>query len=205
MEVVEPPAGVWVHPGVDAGRSAIEGDGLFARQHIDAGAVVVRLGGRLVSSTELDLLLARASAEPGGGYVDTVTVYDDGHLVLPRDTAAHWCNHSCDPNLWHVGPYDIAARRPIRAGDELTIDYGTNSGAAGFRMPCRCGSPGCRGEVTSNDWRRCDLQDRYRGHWTPALQSRIDSAGSADSAGRRSFREASGVDTCDGPETRPDE
>jgi hypothetical protein len=73
-----------------------------------------------------------------------------------------------------VGPYEIAARRPIRAGDELTVDYATHSGAAGFRMPCRCGSAGCRGEVTSDDWRRPDLQARYRSHWTPMLAARID-------------------------------
>jgi hypothetical protein len=202
MEVVEPPAGVWVHPGVGAGRSAIEGHGLFARQQLDVGVVVVRLGGRLVSSAELNVLLASSSGESGTGYVDTIAVYDDRHLVLPRGTAAHWCNHSCDPNLWHVGPYDLVTRRPIRAGEELTIDYGTNSGAAGFRMRCRCGSPGCRSEITSNDWRRPDLQDRYRGHWTPALQSQIDRAGGG---GDRCFRAASGVDTCDGSDPVRDE
>lgn len=172
--LADPPPAVWVHPAIVRDRSSIDGDGLFARQDLDAGAVVVRLGGRLVSSTELDVLLAHAPAESEGGYVDTITVYDDAHLVLPPGTAAHWCNHSCDPSLWHVGPYEIAARRPIRVGDELTIDYATHSGAAGFRMRCRCGSPSCRAEITSNDWQRPDLRDRYQGHWTPALQTRID-------------------------------
>jgi predicted kinase len=46
-----PPADVWVHPGVTRGRSTVDGDGLFAGQDLDAGTVVVRLGGRLVSST----------------------------------------------------------------------------------------------------------------------------------------------------------
>jgi uncharacterized protein len=170
----DPPPTVWVHPGVARDRSAIDGEGLFARQDLDVGTVVVRLGGRLVSSTELDALLSTASTEPNGSYVDTITVYEDAHLVLPPGTAAHWCNHSCEPNLWHVGPYAIAARRPIRAGEELTVDYATNSGAAGFRMRCSCGSPGCRGEITSDDWQRPDLQARYYGHWTPALQARID-------------------------------
>jgi len=167
-----PPAAVWVHPGLGRGRSRIDGDGLFARQDLDAGLLVVRLGGRLVSSSELEALLA--AVDPNDRYVDTITVDDDAHLVLPAGTAAHWCNHGCDPNLWHTGPYDIATRRPVRAGDELILDYGTNSGAAGFRMPCRCASPGCRGEVTSDDWRRPELQARYQGHWTPVLQSRID-------------------------------
>jgi uncharacterized protein len=170
----DPPATVWVHPGVARDRSAIEGDGLFARQDLDVGTVVVRLGGRLMGSAELDALLGTASDESDGSYVDTITVYEDAHLVLPPGTAAHWCNHSCKPNLWHVGPYAIATRRPIRSGEELTVDYASHSGAAGFRMRCRCGEPGCRGEITSDDWRRPDLQARYQGHWTPALQARID-------------------------------
>lgn len=171
-----PPAAVWVHPGVGRGRSPIDGEGLFARQDLDAGVLVLRLGGRFVSSSELEALLADAgaAADPNHRYVDTITVHDDGHLVLPAGTTAHWCNHSCDPRLWHTGPYDIATRRSIRTGEELTIDYGTNSGAAGFRMPCRCGSSGCRGVVTGDDWRRPELQARYQRHWTPALQARID-------------------------------
>jgi hypothetical protein len=154
-------------------RSSIAGDGLVAGADIDAGTVVVRLGGRLVTSAELDALLAPPARGDPAGYVDTITVYEDRHLVLPPRTLAHWVNHSCDPNLWHVGPYEIAARRRIHAGEELTLDYGTNSGAAGFRMPCACGSPICRKVVTSDDWRRPDLQERYRGHWTPALAARI--------------------------------
>jgi hypothetical protein len=110
-----PPADVWVHPGVGRGRSLIDGEGLFARHDLDAGVLVVRLGGRLVSSGELEALLA--AADPSDGYVDTITVCDDAHLVLPAGTTAHWCNHGCDPNLWHTGPYDIATRRPIQAGD----------------------------------------------------------------------------------------
>jgi hypothetical protein len=27
------------------------------------------------------------------------------HLVLPPDTLIHYGNHSCDPTMWHVGPY----------------------------------------------------------------------------------------------------
>jgi hypothetical protein len=62
----------------------------------------------------------------------------------------------------------------VTAGEEATIDYGTVSGAEGFRMACRCGAAACRGEVTSADWRRVEFQERYRGHWVPALQKRID-------------------------------
>lgn len=134
----------------------------------------MRLGGRLVASAELEVLIAAAESDPGAAYVDTITVYDDLHLVMPLGSMAHFANHSCDPTLWHVGPYDLAARRHVRAGEELTVDYGTNSGADGFVMDCRCGAATCRGRVTSEDWRRPELRARYEDHWTPALQMHIE-------------------------------
>ena len=156
--------------------SSIEGRGLFAIDALPAGTLVLRLGGRLVDSSELAALIAAQEADPRLPYVDTITVVEDRHLVLPPGTAAHFVNHSCEPNLGQRGAYDVVARRDIDAGEELTIDYATHSGADGFDMPCDCGTPRCRGRITSDDWRIPDLQRRHAGHWTPALQARIDGA-----------------------------
>lgn len=163
----------WLHEKLAIQESAIEGKGLFATEDLPADLVVIRLAGRLVSSLELASLIDRAKADPSAAYVDTLTIYEDVHLVLPPATKVHFGNHSCDPNLWHVGPYDIATRRRVAAGEELTIDYGTQSGASGFSMTCHCGSPHCRSVISSNDWRLRYLQDRYRNHWVPALEERI--------------------------------
>jgi hypothetical protein len=171
-EQQEPPPDIWVHDKVTVARSTIEGDGLFAADDLVAGTVLIRLAGRLVSSAELVEIMA-ASALSDGPYIDTITVYDDRHLVLRSGSLVHYGNHSCEPNMWHVGPYEIALRRDVGGGEELTIDYGTNSGASGFALPCHCLSSLCRGEVTSEDWRRPELQERYRGHWVPALEDRI--------------------------------
>jgi uncharacterized protein len=40
-------------------------------------------------------------------------------------------------------------------------------------MPCRCGAPACRAEITGGDWRRLDLQAAYGEHWTPMLLRRM--------------------------------
>ena len=170
-----PPADVWIDDRLVVRDSPIEGRGLFFTEAFLVGTTVLRLGGRLVSSSELDALLRRADSEPASPYVDTIAVYGDAHLVLPPSTPIHFGNHSCDPTLWHVGPYELATRRDVEAGEEVTIDYGTTSGAEGFSLSCRCGAAVCRGEVTSADWKRSELQDRYRGHWVPALQEQIDS------------------------------
>jgi hypothetical protein len=133
----------------------------------------LRLGGRLVSTAELDALIATANADPDAPYVDTTTVDEGTHLVMPPRTVAHFANHSCDPNLWHDGAFEVVARRDIATGEELTVDYATSAGAAGLAMRCKCGTGSCRGEVTSDDWRIPLLQERYAGHWVPALAARI--------------------------------
>ena len=153
---------------VAVAESTISGRGLFATSTLAEGDLVIRLGGRLVSDQDLEQLL-----DTSPEYVDTLTVYEGRHLVLPSGTPIHYGNHSCDPNLWHVGPYQIVARRQIEGGEELTIDYGTQSGAPGFSMVCTCEAVGCRAQITSEDWRLPALQSRYEGHWTPALAELI--------------------------------
>ena len=37
------------------------------------------------------------------------------------------------------------SRRGIRKGEELTLDYKLDPKT--FRIPCRCGSPKCRGAI----------------------------------------------------------
>jgi hypothetical protein len=168
-----PPESIWVHSHVAVRDSDIEGEGLFATEELAADIIVLRMSGRLVSNSELAHLIAYANADPSHVYVDTLTIYEDAHLVLPPGSTAHFGNHSCDPTMWHVGPYEIATRRVLKVNEELTIDYGTQSGAGGFSMACRCNSALCRGLVSSNDWRLPALQERYWHHWVPVLEARI--------------------------------
>ncbi len=164
----------WLHRDVGVGPSAIAGRGLFATAPITAGTIVSRLGGRLVSTAALRDLLAAAARDPRRPYVDCVTVDADRHLVLPPGRRSGLGNHGCDPNLWWAGPYELAARRDIAPGEELTNDYATSTGEADFVMTCSCGSGQCRSVVTGSDWRRPDLRARYGPHWVPALRVRIE-------------------------------
>lgn len=173
-EVPAPPTECWLHPAVTVRASRIEGRGLIATADLAEGTVVARLGGRLVDAAEMRRLVADA-----GAYVDTITVLADGHLVLPPRQPVGFGNHSCDPTLWHSDAYTLTARRDIATGDEVTVDYATQTADPGFVMTCRCGSGLCRGTVTGEDWRRPDLQERYVGHWVPALLELIQLAGAS--------------------------
>ena len=130
---------------------------------------MARLGGRLVSEIELRDLFASSSS-----YVDTITVMPDVHLVLPGRQPIGFGNHSCDPALWHTDAFTLTARRGIGTGDEVTVDYATQTADPDFTMECRCGSALCRGTATGDDWRRPELQRRYAEHWVPALRRLID-------------------------------
>jgi uncharacterized protein len=166
----DPPRDVWTHASVQVQRSPIAGDGLFATTRIDADQVVIRLGGRLVSTAELHRLFADAGDDDS---IDTFAVGDDTHIVLPRATTAHYGNHSCEPNIWPISSYELATMRAVGPGDELTIDYGLISDDTAFRMECTCSTASCRSVITGEDWRQPELQHRYAGHWPPGLQLKI--------------------------------
>jgi uncharacterized protein len=161
----------WSHPGVQRQTSAIDGDGLFAIADLPAGTIVAKLGGRRVDDVELAHLFAEADA--AGTYVDTIMLDDDVNLVLAPDQLVHYGNHSCDPSMWHIDPTTIATRRDVLAGEELTIDYATQTIHPEFELDCKCGSAICRGTVTGVDWTDPEWRRRYRGHVVPAVEQAI--------------------------------
>lgn len=59
-----------------------------------------------------------------------------------------YLNHACDPNAIRSG-VNVYARRPIAAGDEITIDYRLNA-FTGELWPCQCGTRSCTGTVASD-------------------------------------------------------
>lgn len=87
-------------------------------------------------------------------------------------------NHSCDPNLWMDDEVTCVTSRDIETGEELTVDYALFTAQPGWAMDCRCGSRLCRQRVTGNDWKLAELRDRYRGHFSPFINERIESVGS---------------------------
>lgn len=96
---------------------------------------------------------------------------------LPAGTAVTGAlNHSCDPNTWFDGDV-LVTRRPVAAGEELTYDYAT--GTAGWTdraLYCHCETYRCRQVVEPDDWRIPQLQERYAGHFAPAVQRLIDAS-----------------------------
>ena len=158
----------WVHPRVVVGDSPISGRGLITTADLQRGTVVARLDGRHVTDDELAAIIAAAEE-----YVDTISIDEGINMLIAPGQAIHFGNHGCDPNVWHTDASTLAARRLIVAGEELTVDYATQTDDPAFTMACNCGSPLCRGRIDGEDWRRPELRERYGDHWVPALIRRI--------------------------------
>jgi len=57
-------------------------------------------------------------------------------------------NHSCGANAFlrvFRRRVEVYARRAIRTGEEITVDYGVSPHSGGMR--CRCGHPACRSSI----------------------------------------------------------
>ena len=160
----------WLDPRIEVRTSPIDGAGLFTTAPIFAGEVVIRWGGRPITDEELHTLEKRWR-ETGEPY-SCAAIGEGMSLLQAADDPIRYGNHSCEPNLWLVDAVTEAARRAMVAGEELTFDYALAT-AVPWSMPCRCGSPSCRGLITGDDWRLPELQERYRGHFSPFIDARI--------------------------------
>ena len=63
-------------------------------------------------------------------------------------SGAEYINHCCDPNIVteiRQGHILYISRRPIKKGDELTVDYHFAKNVE--KVPCKCGAATCRGTI----------------------------------------------------------
>jgi SET domain-containing protein len=133
------------HPLVSFRKSRIQGTGGFAKVDIRRGKRIVEYDGPRISQTDAQALLAR-----GNAYIFTLNdeMAIDGWV---RGNTARFINHSCEPNCESRivrGRVWLYALRAIKAGEELTYDYGYSLEDAEAN-PCRCGAPSCVGYMVA--------------------------------------------------------
>lgn len=157
----------WYDPRIEIHPSPIQGNGMFATQPICEGEVVVVIGGTVMSDAEFRAFIKTVTR------FNAIQIAEDVHLI-DMPTSPGGMNHSCDANLWMHDEVTVVARRDIAAGEELTQDYALYTANPDWVLtPCQCDSPLCRHVVTGNDWKRPDVQERYRSHFSPFLNERI--------------------------------
>lgn len=157
------------------------GRGLFARERVRAGEMLLAWGGDVVTGE----MLSWMSEEK---HRLAVQIEEDLYLVTPNEGPADWVNHSCDPNAGLVGQVVLVALRDIRPGEEICFDYATSDGSPYDEFTCGCGTRSCRGRVTGDDWKLPELQARYAGHFSPYIQKRIEKARRPAASPRKAVR-----------------
>lgn len=128
--------------------SGIHGFGGFACVDIPNGARIVEYVGEKITKAESAL-----RCEADNQYIfDFNEEYDlDGNVEW---NPARFLNHSCAPNCessWEDDHIWILALRDIRAGEELTFNYGYDLEDYEEHL-CRCGAENCVGYIVSEEF-----------------------------------------------------
>jgi hypothetical protein len=121
--------------GLRVHRSSIDGYGVVATRDFSPGELIADVDGIMWLEEE--------------DFDDRYSLWIDDGIYLDMVDQTRWINHSCAPNAEIEADVDehgqawarIVAIQPIRAGDEITYDYGFTADLA---EPCRCGAASCR-------------------------------------------------------------
>jgi len=122
--------------------SKIHRRGVYAGENIPARRKVIEYTGEKINRRETKIR--------GDGPLTYLFTLNDYWTIdgAVGGSGAEIINHSCDPNLYtsivknHIL---YMSKRPIRKGEELTIDYRFDKKVE--RVPCRCGTQKCRGTI----------------------------------------------------------
>ncbi|KPL79043.1 lysine methyltransferase [Ornatilinea apprima] len=145
------------------------GYGIFAREAVQAGELVCMWGGSIVTHDQLQTL-------PEDVVSHSIQVEEFLYQVQPWEhfDPADYFNHCCDPNAGLSSPISLVAIRDIQPDEEVCFDYAMSDSSDYDQFECMCASPRCRKTITGKDWQIPELQERYRGYFSPYLQRRID-------------------------------
>jgi uncharacterized protein len=163
----------WFGPRLEIRKSPISGNGMFAREQIKKGEIVCIVGGMVMTDSEFAAFQATHSLYNSIQIDESLHLVEDPEITRSREGCM---NHSCDSNTWMGDEVTLVARRDIESGEEVTVDYALFTTQSNWMLDnrCHCRSPHCRRVITGDDWRREDVQERYRDHFSPFINRRIE-------------------------------
>jgi len=164
----------WMNPNLAVRDTKKYGNGVFAIKKIKRGELCAVFGGYVISYKD--------EAKLPSKYNDTGIQISDQFVIstLYNKEPADNLNHSCNPNTGVKGQIFLVSMRKIEIGEQVTFDYAmclsyTKKYSPHFyKTKCLCGSKNCRGLITANDWKRPELQKRYKSFFSWYIQEKIN-------------------------------
>jgi len=151
--------------------------GMYAAQTIEAGGLIERY------EEQQHVLVSKAHVNEHWNATQKA-LFARYAYPISEEVYAMWSsdpeqwkpiNHSCDPNAWLDG-LNLAARRKIAAGEQITMDYGTFCNETLEPFTCTCGSSECRGVIRGTDYLTPHI-GRYNGHVSDYVRMNRDRKG----------------------------
>ena len=136
-------------------KSKIDKNGLYANQNIKKGVRIIEYKGKIISTKKSDTS-SKFDNDKAIYLFNINKRYDlDGDFKF---NIARLINHSCDPNCEVFGKglkVWVYAMRDIKAGEELSYDYGFSFDKDYKNYPCKCKSKNCVGYIVreGSRWR----------------------------------------------------
>lgn len=161
----------WVSPKVRGGKSSINGGrGVFADEDIKKGEILTIYGGYVINLKEFQSLSDELKEFPY--HISEKLLF--GPTKKKDVGISEYFNHSCQPNAGFRDSITLVAMRDVNKNEEITFDYATCMTSDILNFKCSCGKNNCRNIITGNDWRKTELQNKYKGYFIPYIQDKID-------------------------------
>ena len=139
-QVIRPP---YQKFAVDVAPSRIDGHGVYAAEPITRRLKIGEIRGESISVAEARIRATRVER------IMIVELSAKKAIDFSKSTdPMRFTNHSCQANARlciRQGRVEFYAVRDIAPGEEITVDYGESHHDGQLR--CRCGAPGCRGNL----------------------------------------------------------
>jgi len=159
----------FINSGIEIKDSPISGKGMFAKLNISEGTILIKWGGEFFTTEE----------KKGKNKKDFLIIQIDEDLwsieKRGKYESDYYINHSCDSNSWMIDGRTFVAKRNVKKGGEITVDYSLfESEDYISKWRCKCGSLDCRKKITGKDCLLPKVRERYVSHFSPMVQKRID-------------------------------
>lgn len=164
----------WLSDKVHVKDTEKYGIGAFAKDKILKDEKIAMFGGHVITRQQEDEL-------PEDIYDNAIQIDDNlviGSVTQDEIDDGAMFNHSCDANAGVRGQILLVAIRDIEPDEQITFDFGTvlfNNGLfKKYELVCLCGSRSCRGIITDGDWKKKEVQERYKGYFPLHIEQKIN-------------------------------